>query len=207
MKTFRQFLKEAESGEKHHVLAFGRMNPITNGHEALVNKMHDVAKQHNAGHTLVVSHSQDPKKNPLTGAQKVKHAKRAFPGTNVISSSKEKPTILHHASDLSAKGVKHLHVIAGSDRAEELHKLLHKYNGHPSKDGHPGYNFKSITVHSAGERDPDAEGTTGISASKMRAHASAGDKKAFHAGAPSKMTAAHKDEMYHDVRKGMGLAK
>lgn len=205
MKTFRQFVKEAAASEKHHVLAFGRMNPITNGHEALVNKMHDVAKQHGAGHTLVVSHSNDPKKNPLTSSQKVKHAKRAFPGTNVKASSKEKPTILHHAADLHAKGVEHLHVIAGSDRADEMHKLLHKYNGHPSKDGHPGYNFKSITVHSAGARDPDAEGTTGISASKMRAHASSGNKKEFHAGAPSKMSAAHKDEMYHDVRKGMGV--
>lgn len=205
MKTFKQFLKEAAAAEKHHVLAFGRMNPITNGHEALVNKIHDVAKQHNAGHTLVVSHSNDPKKNPLTSAQKVKHAKHAFPGTNVTASSKDKPTILHHASDLHAKGVQHLHVIAGSDRVPAMKELLHKYNGMPSKDGHPGYNFKSITVHSAGERDPDAEGTTGISASKMRAHAAAGDKKAFHAGAPSKMTAAHKDAMYHDVRKGMGI--
>lgn len=205
MKTFRQFIREAAPSEKHHVLAFGRMNPITNGHEALVNKIHDVAKEHNAGHTLVVSHSNDPKKNPLTSDQKVKHAKRAFPGTNVIASSKEKPTILHQASELHSKGVTHLHVIAGSDRVPEMKTLLHKYNGKPSKDGHPGYNFKSITVHSAGERDPDAEGTTGISASKMRAHASEGDKKAFHAGAPSKMTAAHKDEMYHDVRNGMGL--
>lgn len=206
MKSFRQFLKEATKQDgTHHVLAFGRMNPITNGHEALVNKLHSVAKEHNAGHTLVVSHSQDAKKNPLNSAQKVKHAKRAFPGTNVTASSKDKPTILHHASELHSKGVQHLHVIAGSDRKEELHNLLHKYNGHPSKEGHPGYNFKSITVHSAGERDPDAEGTTGISASKMRAHAAAGNKKAFHAGAPSKMSAAHKDEMFHDVRRGMGV--
>lgn len=205
MKTFAEFLKEAAAAEKHHVLAFGRLNPITSGHEALVNKLHSVAKDHNAGHTLVVSHSQDAKKNPLSGEQKVKHAKHAFPGTNVTASSKEKPTILHHASELHSKGVQHLHVIAGSDRKQELHNLLHKYNGKPSKDGHPGYNFKSITVHSAGERDPDAEGTTGISASKMRAHAAAGDKKSFHAGAPSKMSAAHKDAMYHDVRKGMGL--
>jgi hypothetical protein len=96
-------------------------------------------------------------------------------------------------------------VIVGSDRAKEMHSLLHKYNGKPSAGGHKGYNFKSITVHSAGQRDPDAEGVSGISASKMRAHAAEGNKKAFHAGAPSKMSAAHKDAMYHDVRKGMGV--
>lgn len=203
LKSFLSFIKESEN-ENHHVLAFGRMNPITSGHESVVNKIHSVAKEHKAKHTLVVSHSQDAKKNPLSAEQKVKHAKRAFKKTNVIASSKEHPTILHHASNLHASGVTHLHVVAGSDRHAEMHKLLHRYNGKPSKDGHPGYNFKKITVHSSGERDPEAEGTKGISASKMRDHASSGNRKDFHAGAPSKMSKKHKDEMYHDVRKGMG---
>lgn len=200
MKTFNQYLQEA--AEKHHVLAFGRMNPITSGHEAVVNKVHDVAKKHGAEHTVVVSHSQDAKKNPLTGEQKVKHAGRAFPDTNVKAASKDKPTILHHAAELHKKGVQHLHVVAGSDRHEAMHELLHKYNGKDS--AHGNYNFKSITVHSSGARDPDAEGTKGMSASKMRDHAASGNQKAFHAGAPSKMSDAHKAEMYKDVRKGMG---
>jgi hypothetical protein len=191
-----------EEVEQHHALAFGRMNPITSGHEAVVNKLHSVAKEHGATHSLVVSHSQDAKKNPLTGEQKVKHAKRAFPGTNVSSASKESPTILHHAAAAHASGATHLHVVAGSDRHEEMHNLLHKYNGKDSAHGH--YNFKKITVHSSGERDPDADGTTGISASKMRDHAASGNKKDFHAGAPSKMSPKHKDEMMSDVRKGMG---
>jgi hypothetical protein len=205
MLSFKQFIKEAVKKDLHHVLAFGRMNPITSGHENVVNKVHEIAKKYNAGHTIVVSHSHDPKKNPLSPSQKVKHAKHAFPGSNIISSSKESPTILQHAAHLSDKGVQHLHVVMGSDRAKQAHELLHKYNGVPSSEGHKGYNFKSITIHSAGERDPDAEGTRGISASKMREHAASGNKKAFRAGAPSKMTAAHKDAMYHDVRKGMGI--
>jgi hypothetical protein len=192
-----------EELEKHHVLAFGRMNPITSGHEAVVNKLHSVAKEHGASHSLVVSHSQDAKKNPLTGEQKVAHAKNAFPGTNVSSASKDKPTILHHAAAAHAAGATHLHVIAGSDRHEEMHNLLHKYNGKDSGHGH--YNFKKITVHSSGERDPDAEGTTGISASKMREHAASGNKAEFHKGAPSNMKPEHKDAMYNDVRKGMNI--
>jgi nicotinic acid mononucleotide adenylyltransferase len=189
--------------EKRHVIAFGRMNPITSGHEAVVNKVHDVAKKQNATHSIIVSHSQDAKKNPLTGEQKVQHAKNAFPGTNVSSASKDKPTILHHAAAAHAAGAQHLHVVAGSDRHEEMHNLLHKYNDKDSAHGH--YNFKSITVHSSGERDPDSEGTTGISASKMREYAASGNKKAFHAGAPSKMKPEHKDAMYNDVRKGMNI--
>jgi hypothetical protein len=192
-----------EELEKHHALAFGRMNPITSGHEAVVNKLHSVSKEHNATHSLVVSHSQDAKKNPLSAEQKVKHAKHAFSGTNVTAASKEAPTILHHAAAAHAAGATHLHVVAGSDRHEEMHNLLHKYNGQNAAHGH--YNFKKITVHSSGERDPDAEGTTGISASKMREHAASGNKKAFHAGAPSKMKPEHKDAMYNDVRKGMNL--
>jgi hypothetical protein len=200
MKSFNTYL--AEEKESHHVMAFGRMNPITSGHEAVVNKVHDIAKKHGAEHTVVVSHSQDAKKNPLTGEQKVKHAGRAFPGTNVKSASKEHPTILHHAAELHKKGVQHLHVVAGSDRKDEMHNLLHKYNGKDEKHGH--YNFKSITVHSSGKRDPDAEGTKGMSASKMREHAASGNQKEFHKGAPSKMSDEHKAEMYKDVRKGMG---
>lgn len=201
MLSFLSFIKEAMS-EKHGVLAFGRMNPPTAGHEKLVDKVHEVAKEHNASHQVVLSHSQDKKKNPLSAEDKVKHAKRAFPNTNVSSSSKENPTILHAAVAMHKAGVKHLHVVAGSDRHEEMHKLLHKYNGEKAAHGH--YNFKSITVHSSGERDPDSEGTTGISASKMREHATSGNKSEFHKGAPSKMSTAHKDELYHDVRKSMG---
>ena len=193
----------AEETDKHHVLAFGRMNPITSGHEAVINKVKEVAKEHKADHTVVVSHSQDKKKNPLTAEQKVTHAKNAFGDTNIKAASKEHPTILHHAAELHKQGVQHLHVVAGSDRQQEMHDLLHKYNGKDS--AHGNYNFKSITVHSSGARDPDAEGTTGISASKMREHAAAGNEKEFHKGAPSKMSTAHKKAMYKDVRKGMGL--
>lgn len=201
MKSFVDYVLE-EQADKHGVLAFGRMNPPTAGHEKLVDKVHAVAKEHSASHNVVLSHSQDKKKNPLSAEDKVKHAKRAFPDTSVKAASKEHPTILHHAAEMHKAGTKHLHVIAGSDRHEEMHKLLHKYNGQKAAHGH--YNFKSITVHSSGERDADAEGTTGISASKMRAHATSGNKTEFHKGAPSKMSTAHKDELYHDVRKSMG---
>ena len=197
---FRDFLREQK--ERHAVLAFGRMNPITNGHEKLVNKVKEIADKVGGSHRIVLSHSQDSKKNPLTADQKVKHAKRAFPGTNFTAASTKAPTFFDHAEALHKKGVTHLHMVGGSDRVEEYHKLLHKYNG-----THEGarFNFKKITVHSAGERDPDAEGVTGISASKMREHAKNGDLDSFKQGAPSSMSHAHIKQMYNDVRKGMRL--
>ena len=192
-----------EEAEKHHVLAFGRMNPPTAGHEQVVNKVHEVAKEHNAGHSVVLSHSHDAKKNPLPVEKKVEHAKNAFPGTNVHGASKEKPTILHHAADLHKAGVHHLHVVAGSDRKEEMHNLLHKYNGQKAAHGH--YNFKSITVHSSGDRDPDSEGTSGVSGTKMREHAASGNKKEFHKHLPSQMKPEHKEKLYNDLRSHMGI--
>ena len=197
---FRDFLREQK--EKHAVLAFGRMNPITNGHEKLVNKVKEIADKVGGSHHIVLSHSQDAKKNPLTADQKVKHAKRAFPGTNFTAASSKAPTFFDHAEALHKKGVTHLHMVGGSDRTEEYHKLLHKYNG-----THEGarFNFKEIKVHSAGERDPDAEGVTGISASKMREHAKSGDLESFKKGAPSSMSHAHVKQMFNDVRKGMRL--
>lgn len=198
---FRNYLTEAP--EKHGVLAYGRMNPPTKGHEQVINKVHEVAKEHNAVHRVVLSHSHDKSKNPLPADVKVKHARNAFPGTNIEAASKEHPTILHYAAAMASQGVKHLHVVAGSDRVEEYHKLLHKYNG--VKSGHGHYNFKSIKVHSSGERDPDAEGTSGISGTKMREHAAAGRKNKFHAALPSKMKPEHKDALYRDVRHHMGI--
>ena len=198
---FSEFLREQK--EKHAVMAFGRMNPITSGHEKLVNTVQSIAKKVGGSAHIVVSHSQDAKKNPLSAEQKVKHASRAFPGVHVSSSDSEAPNFLAQAAKLHKQGVTHFHMVGGSDRVGEFHKLLHKYNGVKGPHGH--FNFKHIEVHSAGDRDPDAEGVEGMSASKMREHASKGNYKEFRKGVPSKMKDSHAKEMYNDVRKGMGL--
>lgn len=197
---FKQYLLEEQ--EKHAVFAFGRMNPPTTGHEKLINKVHEVAKANKASHVVILSHSQDPKKNPLSGESKLKHAKRFFPKTNLKLSSKEAPNFLHHAAELHKQGVTHLHMVAGSDRAADFNERLHKYNG--TGEGKL-YNFKKITVHSSGERDPDSEGTEGMSASKMREHAKSGNFKEFKKGIPSHVTHEHARELFSDVRHSMNL--
>jgi hypothetical protein len=203
----RSFLQErylsSISENDHHVVTFGRMNPPTSGHEKLVGAVHAVAKQHNASHEVILSHSQDAKNNPLSPAQKLKHARRAFPGTHVTVADKAHPTLLHHLARLHKQGVKHLHVVVGSDRVKEFHDIAHKYNGVAGRHGH--YNFKSITVHSAGERDPDAKGVSGMSGSKLRAHANAGNYSEYRKGVSSQMSDKHAKDMYHDIRRGSGL--
>ena len=202
MKSFLELYEEEES-TKPVVMAFGRMNPPTTGHLKLIDKVKSTAEKLGAKHTVVVSHSQDSKKNPLSGEQKVKHLKRYSPGTHFETSSKESPTILHAAAKLHAKGHDELHVVAGSDRVKEMHTLLHKYNG--VEAGHGLYNFKKIKVHSAGHRDPDAEGAEGMSGTKMREHAKNKDFSSFRQGVPSHVPDHHVKELMHDVRQGMGL--
>ena len=203
MKSFLELVEEKESENKPVVMAFGRMNPPTTGHLKLIDKVKHEAEKQKAKHVVVVSHSQDSKKNPLSGEQKVKHLKRYSPGTHFETSDKEHPTILHHAAKLHAKGHDKLTVIAGSDRVKEMHDLLHKYNGVKGKHGH--YNFKKIEVKSAGHRDPDAEGAESMSGTKMREHAKNKDFHSFRQGVPHHVSDTHAKELMHDVRKGMGL--
>jgi hypothetical protein len=196
---FKEFLTESTK-DKTTVLAFGRMNPPTTGHAKLVDKVHSLAKEHNADHSIVLSHSHDSDKNPLTPEQKLKHAKRFFPKTKLSLASKEHPSFLSHAEKLHKSGTKHLIMVGGSDRVDEYHKILHKYNGEGDKKL---FNFKSIKVVSAGERDPDAEGTSGMSASKMRAHASSNNYNEFKKGIPSHVPEKHARELFSDVQNGI----
>lgn len=190
-----------EEDEKTHVMTFMRANPITVGHEKVVNRVTDMARDLGASHEVVLSHSHDGQKNPLTAEQKLKHARRAFPGVNVRTSSPERPSLLYNAADAYKRGAKHLHLVVGQDRVEGFRNLLNNYNGKEGDYGH--FNFKSITVHSAGERDPDAEGVEGMSATKMRQAAQMGNRDLFHAGAPSRMAPEHREEMMQDVIKGI----
>ena len=184
------------------VMAFGRMNPPTAGHEKLVQHMHDTAKIYNADHTLILSGSHNTKdgKNPLSPEQKLRHAKNAFPGTNIVVADKDKPTVLHHASAMHNQGVTHLHFAGGSDR-KPMVDLLKKYNG--VKGAHGYYNFKKISFENAGERDENAKGVAGVSGTKLRELASSGKKEEFHSHLSSQMKPEHKDALYNDLRKAM----
>ena len=190
-----------EGKESHHVFTFGRMNPPTTGHEKLIHKTHAIAKSKGAKAHVVLSHSHDKDKNPLPQDKKMHYVSKIHNGVHVTGSSKEHPTFMHHAKKAHADGHTHLHMVAGSDRVKEYQKTLDKYNGHPDH-----YNFKSITVHSAGHRDPDGHGVSGISGTKMRDHARSGDHKSFKAGLPKSLHAHHKDIAGH-IKEGAEWAE
>lgn len=189
-------IQEAE--EKTAVMAFGRFNPPTIGHEKLIKKVESVARQHGGSAHVIASHQEGNYKNPVPAAKKTQYLKKvSSEGTHVSHSDKEHPTLLHQAAKLHSAGYQHLVMVAGDDRVKEYHTLLHKYNGQQSKHGH--YNFKSIKVVSAGQRDPDAEGAEGMSGTKMREHARSGNMAAFKSGLP-KALHPHAEEIADHIR-------
>lgn len=184
--------------DKHIVFAFGRMNPPTAGHSKLVDKVHSEAQKHGAEHRVIVSHSQDKNKNPLSAKDKINYLKHIHPNVKFEASDKQSPHFMAHLKKMHKEGYSHVTMVAGSDRVHEFQKLADQYNG---KD----YHFKKIKVVSAGHRDPDAEGTTGISGTKMRSHAANNDYKSFKSGLHTRASDTHAKKLFHATRKGMGL--
>lgn len=174
-----------------------RAQPVHKGHVKVIKAVEDEAKRVGGSAHIVTSHSEGDSKNPIPTSKKVGYLKKvAAQGTHVSSTSKEAPSPLHTAARLN-RHAHHLVVVAGSDRAKEYETLLKKYNGKEGPHGH--YNFKSITVKSIG-RDPDAEGTEGISGTKMREHAKNGNISGFKAGLPPELH-QHAEEMMNDIDK------
>lgn len=193
-----------EQTEKHAVFTFGRFNPPTQeGHGKLIKKVQDIAAAKGADHTIFASQSQDSKKNPLPHVEKTGFMKKMFPSANIHKGGAVK-TVLDAVRHLAAKGTTHGTLVVGSDRVDEFHNLLSKYNKHPdAPDYDPTKHFyiPHLNVVSAGNRDPDAEGAEGMSASKLRAHAVSGNFKAFAAGTHPSVA----KPMYDSVRAHMGI--
>ena len=201
MKTYNTFMTEKKGDTI--VFTFGRFNPPTVGHEVLIKAVESVARTKGGDYLIFPSHTQDARKNPLTQSEKIKYMKKMFPGyrRNIVTSTGK--TALDIASELYEKKYTKLVMVVGSDRVRDFQKMLDKYNGEDKVHGF--YDFDKIEVVSAGERDPDAEGTAGMSASKMRAAAVKGDFQSFRLGIPTSLTDADTKKMLNDIRKAMRL--
>ena len=187
-----------EARRKSIAFTFGRFNPPTSGHEKLIKKVASVRAD---TFKIFLSRSNDPKKNPLSPRTKLTHMKFMFPKYSRNIEINNTNMILDIASNLHRQGYTEIFMVVGSDRVREFETILNKYNDVRSRHGY--YNFDNINVLSAGERDPDAEGVSGMSASKMRDAASKDDYDTFKKGVPTGYRNA--DDLFKDVRKGMRL--
>jgi hypothetical protein len=194
MKLFDLF----EDDKKSVAFCFGRMNPPTIGHR----QVFDTLAKTNKNYRIFVSPAQTPKKdNPLDFATKVKFIKAMFPQHAAkVSDDAGLNTVMKVAVFLFDQGYTDVSLIAGSDRLEGFEKLLNQYNGVESAHGF--YKFDNINLVSSGDRDPDAEGLEGISASAARQAARDRDLEKFAA-----VTGAGdlSEELYKAVRLGLGI--
>jgi len=175
---------------------FGRFNPPTEtGHGKLVSAVQAHAEKTSGKHYIFPSHSQDSKKNPLSHKDKVGAMNRLFPNANVVASGKVR-TAIDAMKHLEAQGHTHVTMVVGSDRVDNFQSLLDKYR---TKE-YP--KIKKVNVVSAGDRDPDAEGAEGMSASKLRELVSAGKKKEFVSHYSDPKLGAH---IHDKVKAGMQM--
>jgi hypothetical protein len=178
------------------------MNPPTSGHEKLMNELSK--KSGSNPYRVYLSQSTDNKKNPLNYNYKIKTVRKFFPKhARSVMLDKKVKNVFDAATKLYSEGYKNINMVVGSDRINEFKKLLEKYNG--VKGRHGLYKFNKINVISAGDRDPDADDVSGMSASKMRSLASKGDFTQFSQGLPRSVSNNEAKKVYNEVRRGMGL--
>ena len=178
------------------VVTFGRMNPPTVGHLALVEKMLSISLDERAQPLIFLSHSYDPKKNPLAYEEKLSLVKKAF-GEEFVAESDAR-NMFDMLKEVNQR-FKNVIIVVGEDRIKDLERITSTYNG---KDFH----YESMKVINAGLRDPDSDGIEGMSASKMRELAVEGNLTQFREGLPSQLHASA-EVIINMIREGMNLSE
>ncbi len=192
--------KMGEATSEGVVIVFGRFNPPTTGHEKLLTAAKEEASRQKADLRIYPSRSVDPKKNPLQPGAKIDYMKKMFPDYEEdIRDDANSKTIFDVLVACQNVGYKGVTIVVGQDRLNEFQGLSQKYNGDL-------YEFEEINVVSAGERDADAEGLEGMSASKLRKAAMDGNFKEFVKGVPN-IGNDEKMNLFKLLQKSMGIKK
>ena len=152
-------------------IAFGRFNPPHAGHGQLISVAKN--KSEKGDFKIYPSRKSGDKKNPLEVDEKISIMRQMFSddGEKIVNDGDMK-TIFDVLKKTYEDGYSSVNIVAGGQRVAEFDQLANKYNGEL-------YDFENINSISAGDRDPDAEGVEGISASKMRAAVKDDDFEAF----------------------------
>ena len=178
-------------------IAFGRFNPPTTGHEKLLDTV--ASSSDDNDYIIVPSRSQDKKKNPLDADTKVSIMRQMYPKhSERIVNDPANRTIFDVLKKAHMDGYAGIRIIGGGDRVQEFEKLSNDYNGKL-------YAFDNVEVRSAGDRDPDGDDVSGMSASKQRKAAAEGDFAAFRKGVPSSMNNKQARELYNTLRAAMQI--
>lgn len=178
------------------VFTYGRFNPPTVGHKMVIDKVIETAIENDADAYVVLSHSQDAKKNPLFVSEKVSLIRQMFPDSDVLHilhTSKEEPYIGILVKKLYEAGYEDVTMLVGSDRVEDFKSALK--------------GFPELKIVSAGERDPDSNITniSGVSATKIREAALAGNKNSVRAGINKSVLNAEINRLIGTIKERMAV--
>jgi hypothetical protein len=183
-------------------IAFGRFNPPTIGHQQLMDVAANAAAGDDGGEYLIFpSRSQDKKKNPLDPDTKIAYMQKFYPqhAGNIVNDANTK-TIFDVLKMAHNNGYAGIRIIGGADRVKEFEKLSNQYNNQL-------YQFDNIEVLSAGDRDPDAKGVEGMSASRMRLAAAENDFNTFRSGLPPEVKKSEAKELFDMLRGSMKISE
>jgi len=180
-------------------IAFGRFNPPHVGHQQLMDTAAAAAEAEESDYVIVPSRSNDPKKNPLDADTKVAFMRGMFPQhSSRIQNDQNTRTIFDVLKRAHNDGYTNVRIVGGADRVKEFDKLANNYNGSL-------YQFDNVEVVSAGDRDPDADGVEGISASRLRLAASENDFKTFMSAMPEGFPRREAKQLFDTTRMSMGI--
>ncbi len=174
------------------VIAFGRFQPPTIGHARLVEFLRFEAGRRKATPVLFPSPTQDPGRNPLPFAEKVKFLRQLFPGL-AVSGNPAVRTPIDALVLLKRMGFDAVWFVSGSDRANEF-RTFDKY-----------VSFKDYGVIPIA-RHESTDAVTGMSGTKLRTAAQQDDWTTFQAGVPTKNDRIAR-QMYDSIRRHMGLVE
>jgi hypothetical protein len=180
-------------------IAFGRFNPPTIGHQQLMDTAAAASQADGGDYLIYPSRSQDKKKNPLDPDTKISYMRRMFPqhSERIVNDGANK-TIFDVLKKAHNDGYTNVRIVGGSDRVKEFDKLANSYNGQL-------YQFDNVETVSAGDRDPDAKGVEGMSASRMRLAAAEGDFRKFREGLPPEFKRKDAQELFDNLRISMNI--
>ena len=188
---------EVEKTKGTLTIAFGRFNPPTTGHEKLLDTV--ASSSDDGDYIIVPSRSNDKKKNPLDADTKVSVMRQMFPQhSERIVNDPQNRTIFDVLKKAHMDGYSGVRIIGGGDRVKEFENLSNNYNGKL-------YAFDNVEVRSAGDRDPDGDDVSGMSASKQRKAAAEGDFASFRKGVPSTLNNKQARELYNNLRTAMQI--
>lgn len=162
MKRIEKIQLISLNSQKTCVLAFGRLNPPTIGHEYLVKSVNKVGGMYQAETRIYLSTASDKLRNPLKFEEKLAYVQRSFPEGRFFRAAGDGLNPLDSLTEVFNAGFQNLIFICGEDRFEFFKAMLIQFNGTEK------FNFNLIMMGVV-DRSESPKDAAAYSGSRLRA--------------------------------------